>query len=210
MVVLTGGIGSGKSAACAVFARLGVPIVDADQIAHALTGPRGASMPEILAAFGPDLIRPDGGLHREHMRERVFRDPAERTRLESILHPRIQAESLRALEGSTAPYTLYDVPLWAEGAGRNRPPWVWKVVVIDVSPETQRSRVNGRQTIDPETLERILSLQTSREARLALADEVIPNEGSPDELEARVIAAHNRWMTACQAGGRSGSASVRT
>jgi len=196
-VVLTGGIGSGKSSASAVLTRLGVPLVDADQIAHGLTGPQGGAMAEIRAEFGPGYLQADGGLDRVRMRELVFADPSQRARLEAILHPRIQQACLRALQDSTAPYTLYDVPLWAEGAGRNRPAWVWKVVVIDVSPQTQRQRVMARQSMDPATLDRILCLQAPRALRLELADEVIPNEGSLAELQQAVEAAHERWMQAC-------------
>lgn len=196
-MVLTGGIGSGKSSASAVLTRLGVPLVDADQIAHGLTGPQGGAMAEIRAEFGPGYLQADGGLDRVRMRELVFADPSQRARLEAILHPRIQQACLRALQDSTAPYTLYDVPLWAEGAGRNRPAWVWKVVVIDVSPQTQRQRVMARQSMDPATLDRILCLQAPRALRLELADEVIPNEGSLAELQQAVEAAHERWMQAC-------------
>jgi dephospho-CoA kinase len=195
VVVLTGGIGSGKTAASQVFASLGVPIVDADQIAHQLTGPEGAAMPQIRAAFGEGVIGPDGRLDRVVMRERAFHNPAERMQLESILHPLIQAQAMTALEASDSPYTLYAVPLWAEGAGRQRPAWVWKVVVIDVPPETQRSRVLQRQPIAPETLERIMGLQASRDERLALADVVIENHGSPQALAARILELHALWLS---------------
>jgi dephospho-CoA kinase len=176
---------------------MGVPIVDADQTAHQLTGPGGEAMPEILDAFGPELLSPDGSLHRARMRELVFHDPSQRSRLEAILHPRIQSACLRALAASTAPYTIYDVPLWAEGAGQHRPDWVWKVVVIDLSPDLQRQRVMARQAMEPGTLDRILALQAPREARLALADEVITNDSSLMNLERQVMAAHARWMSLC-------------
>lgn len=210
VVVLTGGIGSGKTEACRAFASLGVPIVDADQIAHALTGPGGLAMPQIRSAFGPDFLAPDGRLDRDRMRQAAFHDPDLRRRLEHILHPLIQAEAMAQLAASHAPYTIYAVPLWAEGAGRQRPDWVWRVVVIDVSTDTQRQRVMSRQPISPETLESILSLQATREARLALADEVLPNEGSTEALQGLIESAHGRWLRSCKAHGQPDPASNQT
>ncbi|MFM1859324.1 MAG: dephospho-CoA kinase [Burkholderiaceae bacterium] len=194
VVVLTGGIGSGKTAACQEFASLGVPIVDADQIAHALTGPEGAAMPQIRQAFGDAALEPDGRLNRVAMRERAFHHPSVRAQLEAILHPLIQAHAKAALEASDAPYTVYAVPLWAEGAGRQRPHWVWKVVVVDVPLEVQRMRVLQRQPIAAATLDRIIALQASREQRLALADVVIQNHGSAQDLSTRIQALHDLWL----------------
>lgn len=196
VVVLTGGIGSGKSAACEIFQTLGVPVVDADQIAHELTGPQGAAMAEIRKAFGDEVLGPDGRLDRAVMRELAFHDPRQRAQLEAILHPQIQSHAMSALAASSAPYTLYAVPLWAEGAGQNRPDWVWRVAVVDVPVSLQRARVLQRQAISDQTLDRILRLQASREARLALADDVIQNEGTVEQLSAQVLALHHRWLDA--------------
>ncbi|MPQ72143.1 dephospho-CoA kinase, partial [Pseudomonas sp. MWU12-2323] len=114
VIGLTGGIGSGKSAAAERFSELGVPVIDTDQIAHALTGPGGAAMAEIGREFGPEAVAADGALNRAAMRERVFADPDCKRRLEAILHPAIYDESVRRLEAARGDYAVLVVPLLFE------------------------------------------------------------------------------------------------
>jgi dephospho-CoA kinase len=123
IVGLTGGIGSGKSAAASLFADLGVPIVDTDVIAHELTGPGGPAMPALGAAFGPGVLAADGSLDRPAMRALAFGDPATRKRLEAILHPLIRDESAsrcRLACESGAPYVILAVPLLIESGDFRR------------------------------------------------------------------------------------------
>jgi dephospho-CoA kinase len=114
VVGLTGGIGSGKSAAADEFGRLGAAIVDTDAIAHALTRPGGAAIPAIRAAFGESAIDSSGAMDRSRMRELVFKDPAQRKRLEQILHPLIRDENDRQIAAAKAPYVVMVVPLLVE------------------------------------------------------------------------------------------------
>ncbi|MDR0997188.1 MAG: dephospho-CoA kinase, partial [Zoogloeaceae bacterium] len=120
LVGLTGGIGSGKSAAARCFAEQGVPVIDTDQIARSLTLPGGAALPAIAEAFGQDVLLADGGLDRARMRARVFADPAAKKRLEAITHPLIEAEVRRRIAASTAPYLVVDIPLLVETDARRR------------------------------------------------------------------------------------------
>lgn len=184
IVGLTGGIGSGKSAAADCFSRRGIVVIDTDAIAHALTAPDGAAMPAIAAAFGNGVIRTDGALDRDAMRERAFSDPAARVRLEQILHPMIRTTSEQLCSEAASPYLILAVPLLIEaGSYRKR---CDRVCVIDCSPETQIIRVQGRSGLDEERIRSIMAAQASREQRLAAADDVIENEGSMADLDAQV------------------------
>jgi dephospho-CoA kinase len=196
IVGLTGGIGSGKSAAADRFAALGAAVVDTDAIAHELTGPGGAAMPAIRAAFGDVVVAPDGRLDRAMMRRCVFADTGERQRLEAILHPMIRAEAERrssaALAGG-APYVVLVVPLLVESGGyRER---VDRVVVVDCADEVRIARVMARSGLGSDEVERIMAAQASRADRLAAADDVIDNSGNLDHLAARIAALHAVYLT---------------
>lgn len=138
IVGLTGGIGSGKSAAAELFEELGVAVVDTDRIAHALTAPDGAAMAAIREAFGAGVIAEDGSLNRPAMRALAFEDPDARKRLEGILHPMIRAESDRQCHAAQAPYVLLVVPLLIEsGTYRGR---VQRLCVVDCPEDIQADR----------------------------------------------------------------------
>ncbi len=194
VVGLTGGIGSGKSAAGNRFAELGAGVVDTDAIAHALTAPDGAAMRAILEAFGHGIATADGALDRAAMRKRVFADPADRQRLEAILHPMIRAESDRRiaqLATTGVPYLILVVPLLVEsmrdgGRGTNYHERVHRLAVVDCAPETQIRRVIERNGLSRSEVERVLAAQATRQQRLDVADDVIDNEGSFSELIAQI------------------------
>ncbi|MDR0700808.1 MAG: dephospho-CoA kinase [Azoarcus sp.] len=194
---LTGGIGSGKSAAAARFARHGVTIIDTDAIAHELTVPDGAALPALRAAFGSAVIAGDGGLDRARMRALVFADPAERVRLEAILHPMIAAEGLRRCAADTHPYVIVDVPLLTE-TGHWRA-CCDRVCVVDCPRETQIARVAERNGYLRAEIEAIVAAQASREARFAIADDIIDNSGPLDALHAQIDALHERYSALAKA-----------
>lgn len=194
VIGLTGGIGSGKSAVADHFAELGIPIIDTDAISHQLTGPGGAAMPAIMAAFGSAMKKPDGALDRDAMRRRVFADPAARVQLEAILHPLIRAESQDQLvaAGTPAggkpypPYLVLVVPLLVEsGAHRERAD---RLLVVDCPVETQIERVMNRSGMSRDEVMRIVTTQASREQRLAAADDLIENSGTLSHLYRQVDA----------------------
>lgn len=192
VIGLTGGIGSGKSTVADLFAAQGVAVVDTDLIAHDLTGPAGAAMPEILAAFGDTVRQPNGGLDRVAMRRQVFADPQVRQQLEGILHPRIRSEAERRCRLATTPYVLLVVPLLIEsGAYRDR---VRRVLVVDCDEATQVARVVARSGLSPEEVRRIIATQLARAERLAAADDVIVNMAGVAALEPQVLAMHERYL----------------
>ena len=192
VIGLTGGIGSGKSTVADLFAAQGVAVVDTDLIAHDLTGPMGAAMPEILAAFGDSVRQSNGGLDRVAMRRQVFADPQVRQQLEGILHPRIRSEAERRCRLATTPYVLLVVPLLIEsGAYRDR---VRRVLVVDCDEATQVARVVARSGLSPDEVRRIIATQLARAERLAAADDVIVNMAGVAALEPQVLAMHERYL----------------
>jgi dephospho-CoA kinase len=190
---LTGGIGSGKTRVADLFAEWGAAIIDTDVIAHDLTSPGGAAMEQIRHEFGPDVISPTGALDRQAMRELVFESPEARQRLESIIHPLISSVTQKRAAVAQGCYLVFVVPLLVEsGRWRDR---VDRICVVDCDPETQVSRVQARSGLTPEAIARIMSAQASRESRLAVADDVIVNDGhtSFDELVRRAREVHDAW-----------------
>ena len=191
VIGLTGGIGSGKSAAAERFVEHGASLVDTDAIAHALTAPQGAAMPAIRAQFGADVIAEDGSLNRAAMRTRVFADTAVCHQLEALLHPLIGAESARQRLAAPGLYVILAVPLLIEsGDYRAR---CDRVCVVDVPPETQVERVRARSALDEAQIRAIMAAQVSREQRLAAADDVIDNSGNFAQLREQVDALHLRY-----------------
>jgi dephospho-CoA kinase len=187
---LTGGIGSGKSTVAQMLADRGAAIIDADAISRATTAAGGAAMAAVREQFGAEFVAADGSLDRTRMREKVFKDPTARQRLEAIVHPLVAQETERqagAAMQAGKRWLVFDVPLLAESTrwqGR-----VDKVLVVDCTPETQVQRVVTRNGLSADEVRRIIAAQSSREKRLAIADWVILNDGlSLDELREKVNA----------------------
>ena len=198
VVGLTGGIGSGKSAAADEFARLGATLVDTDVIAHALTAPGGAAIAPVRALFGEECIDASGAMDRAKVRARVFADPAARRQLEGILHPLIRRESAARVAAATGAYVVLVVPLLVESADyRAR---VDRVLVVDCPLELQVSRVRARSGLSEDEARRIIAAQVSRETRLAAADDVIDNSGTLEALHAQVRRLHQRYLELAQTG----------
>ncbi len=193
-VGLTGGIGSGKSTVARRFTALGALVVDTDALAHALTAPGGAAIPAIAAAFGPDMIAADGAMDRAKMRALVFGQPAQRQRLEAILHPMIgEATRAQASRAGAGQAIVFDVPLLTEsGTWRAR---VDRVLVVDCAEATQVARAVQRSGWSAEAVERTIAQQASRAQRRAIADAVIVNEGLDlAQLDAEVDALWAGWV----------------
>ena len=202
VVGLTGGIGSGKSAVADLFAQHGIPVIDTDAIAHALTVAGGAAMPAIRAEFGDAVASVDGALDRAVMRTRVFADPAVRKRLEAILHPMIRDEGERQLLASSAssPYAILMVPLLVEsGDYRKR---VNRIAVVDCAETTQVARVMRRNGLSSGEIQRMLAAQATRADRLAVADDVIENDGALADLPPRIERLHRQYLTYSHPEGR--------
>ncbi|MFC0228623.1 dephospho-CoA kinase [Serratia aquatilis] len=191
IVALTGGIGSGKSTVADTFARFGATIVDADVIARQVVEPGTTALMAIVQHFGHDILQPDGSLNRSALRQRIFSNPHEKTWLNQLLHPLIHQETQRLLATAQSPYVLWVVPLLVENGLQDR---ANRVLVIDVDCETQLTRTMIRDGISRQQAMNILSAQASREQRLAIADDVINNSGTAQEIEPSVAALHQRYL----------------
>ena len=200
VVGLTGGIGSGKSAVADRFAGFGAALVDTDAIAHELTGPGGAAMPAIAAAFGDCVVQADGALNRTAMRALAFSDGSARARLEAILHPMIRAESDARVRRAEAPYVILAVPLLVEsGSFRER---CDRVLVVDCPEAMQVERVRARNGLSEQQVRAIMAAQASRAERLAVADDVVDNSGSLDALDDRVAELDGEYRTLASSAAR--------
>lgn len=199
VIGLTGGIGSGKSAAADLLAARGALVVDTDQIAHQLTAPGGAAMEPIREAFGNGVVAADGALNRPAMRALAFEDPDARKRLEAILHPMIRAESERQCRAATTPYVVLVVPLLIEsGTYRER---VRRLCVVDCPEDVQVLRVMQRSGLEERQVRAIMAAQASRAERLAAADDVIDNSAGYAELAVQVERLHGAYLRLASEGG---------
>jgi dephospho-CoA kinase len=192
VVGITGGIGSGKSAAAADFAALGATVVDTDVIAHELTAKGGAAMPGVEKLFGPEAVSGDGSMNRSKVRERVFADPAAKRKLEALLHPMIREESARRIAAATGPYVVHVVPLLIESPDYRKR--VDRVLVVDCPEETQVARVRARAGLSENEVRAIMRTQATRAERVAAADDVIDNGGSREALRKQVGALHQKYL----------------
>ena len=192
VVGLTGGIGSGKSAAADAFGKLGATVVDTDAIAHELTGPGGAAMAEVRRLFGDTLVDAAGAMDRKRMRELVFAHAEKKQRLEALLHPMIRAESERRIAAAPDPYVVHVVPLLVESPGfRER---YRRVLVVDCPEALQVARVRQRSGLAEAEIRRIIASQIQRESRLAAADDVIDNSGNIAAMQQQVRRLHEKYL----------------
>ena len=190
-VGLTGGIASGKSTVADMLARLGAVVIDTGIIAREVVAPGSPALAEIRHVFGDGLIDASGGLDRRAMRQRIFADEAARRSLESILHPRIRAEALRQSAEGGGPYQVIVVPLLT---GSELAAAMDRILVVDCDEATQIRRLLKRDTETEDQARAILAAQASREDRLAIADDVVGNDGSLGELEENVAKLHQKYL----------------
>ena len=193
-VGLTGGIGSGKTTVADRFAMLGAAIIDTDVIAHALTGPHGRAMPEIIECFGSEIANSTGAMDRAVMRGRVFSDPESRRKLEAILHPMIRAESVLRLQVVTAPYALLVVPLLVENLASYQH-LLNRIVVVDCEESQQLARISSRSGLSLEQAKLILAAQANQASRLQIADDLIENRGDLVGLDHQIQRLHQKYLT---------------
>jgi dephospho-CoA kinase len=187
---LTGGIGSGKSTVARLFAARGVPVIDADNIAHELTRPGGPAEREIIAAFGNE-IAPGGHIDRKALAARVFSSTAERRRLEAILHPRIRHAMEQAMLRLDTQYCLCVIPLLIEADQHDL---VDRILVVDADENARIERIRARDGRNEREIRAILASQVSRAQRLAAADDVIVNNGDLSALEDQVNSLHRHYL----------------
>jgi dephospho-CoA kinase len=190
VVVLTGGIASGKTAVSDLFAQRGVPVIDTDRIAHEIVEPGRPALKRIARTFGLEFLGADGRLDRKKMRNAIFSSPQQKNRLESILHPVIASEVDQRIAQVDQPWCILVIPLLAQTGLFS---WIDRVLVVDVEESVQMERVMARDKISRKQAQSILDAQTSRKQRLALADDVLDNSESLEQLEIKVDKLYRKY-----------------
>lgn len=191
VVGLTGGIASGKSTVARLFAERGADVIDTDTVAREIVVPGSDGLAAVVDAFGETVLTGDGSLDRGALRALIFHDETARRRLESILHPRIEAAVRERIAASPGPYVVLVVPLLVESGWHE---WVDRVAVVDVEETHQVERLGRRDDHTPAEARAALAAQTSRAHRLAQADDVIDNRGPPETLRDAVDSLHERYL----------------
>ena len=191
---LTGGIASGKSALEKAFAKQGVVVADADLLAREVVAPGEPALAAVVERFGRDVLQADGQLDRAALRVRVFGDPGQRRALEAILHPAIRARLEAICRAAPGPYAIATVPLLTEGGGRAAYPWLHRILVVDTPAAVQKARLMQRDGIDATLADQMMAAQASRAERLALADDIVVNDGDLAHLQRAADALHLRYL----------------
>ena len=195
LIGLTGGIASGKTLVSERFARNGAPVIDADLLAREVVRPGSEGLNALIAHFGTAILTPKGELDRAALRELIFVNPPDRQVVDGALHPRIRALSERRIDAARASghaYAVYAVPLLVETGQVDR---FDRVAVVDVPVAVQLARLMARDGGDEAQARAILAAQATREARLAVADDIIDNDGPIERTLARVDELHGRYAT---------------
>ena len=192
---LTGGIASGKSALEREFAARGIHVADGDLIARQIVEPGQPALDAVVAALGTSVLMPDGRLDRASLRAKVFGNEAARHALEAILHPRIRQQLEAQCKAAGSVYAIAAIPLLAEGGGRDAYPWLHRILLVDALPATQKARLMQRDGINEALALQMIAAQATRTQRLAIADDIVVNDGplsqltdATDELHARYLA----------------------
>lgn len=195
IVGLTGGIGSGKTAASDAFAKLGIDIVDADIIAREVVEPGTSAYQAIVNKFGQQVLQPDKQLDRGKLRELIFAEPANKNWLNKQLHPQIRKQMNIQCQMAKSPYCVLAIPLLVENHLQEL---VDEVLVVDVDEQTQINRAMSRDNNSAEQIKAIMAAQASREERLAAADKVIDNNGDPADLTSQIELLHQDYLEKVQ------------
>ncbi|WP_095497809.1 dephospho-CoA kinase [Paraferrimonas haliotis] len=195
IVGLTGGIGSGKTTIANLFASKGITLVDADVIARDMVAPNSPALQAIIERYGAHILDNQGQLDRAKLRLRVFDDDDERTWLNGLLHPMIRKHMLKQAREARSEYAIMVVPLLVENSLTQM---VNRILVVDVDPETQITRTMARDKVTREQVQAILDAQASRQDRLTLADDVIANEQTMEQLTLTVEQLHQSYLQAAR------------
>ena len=191
IVGLTGGIGSGKSAAAKIFVELGIDVIDADELSKNVLIENQKAKKIFVEKFGQKYINPNDEIDRELLREDIFKDEKKRKDLEGIIHPIVREEISEFVVNSKSIYKIIMVPLILE---TNSVDAYEKIVVFDCDLDKQIERASRRDDVSKENVENIIKNQASREERLSIADQVIMNNASLDDLRLEVIKVHQKLL----------------
>lgn len=191
VIGLTGGIGSGKSTVAEMFREKGIEVIDADLLAREVVEPGQPALARIADHFGSAVIDGDGSLRRGRLRELVFASPEQRLWLEALLHPLIDRRIRARISECRSAYCVLMSPLLLETAQKDL---VDRVLVVDVSKETQLERTLRRDQSSRQTIEAIIAAQASREQRRLAASDLLSNEGDPADLQYAVERLHRQYL----------------
>jgi len=183
-VGLTGGIASGKSTVSDIFAELGCPIIDADIIAREVVEPKTEGLKQLVETFGTSILSSQNQLDRKKLRQIVFNDEEKRTQLNSTLHPLIGKEIANRVKQVKQSYCVVVIPLLCESSNYQ---WLDRILVVDVSEDTQIQRLTARDNITKELAVKMLASQCNRKQRLQIADDVINNEQDKSKLKDLIV-----------------------
>lgn len=189
---LTGGIGSGKTTAANFFLELGIPVIDADDIAHTLVAKGQPALKEIEKTFGAIILNEDGSLDRGKLRDIIFSSPSQKKLLESILHPLVYEEMQRQTDSMDSPYVILSIPLLLETGMQHL---VDRVLVIDCPVEIQFERVKQRNGLTDDRITSIIEAQIPRTLRISAADDIVNNAGSTSKLAEQIKKLHNLYIS---------------
>jgi len=193
LIGLTGGIATGKSALEREFAARGIFVADADLIARQIVEPGQPALGAVVAHFGASVLAADGRLDRAGSRALVFDNEPARRALEAILHPIIRAQLHQQCRAAASVYAIAAIPLLTEGGGREAYPWLDRILVVDALPATQKARLRQRDGIDDALAEKMIAAQTTRAQRLAIADDIVVNDGDLSHLRVAVEELDTRY-----------------
>ena len=194
IVVLTGGIGAGKTTVENIFSSLSVDTLDADRITNNLLDKNTRAYKKIVETFGQSILTHQGEINRPRMREIIFRDRLAKKKLEDILHPQIRSVMNHKVKKSKGRYILQVIPLWFEVYGEERPADIWKIIVVEASIECRKKRTFRRSKTDMDTFDLILNNQANDSDRRKIANDIISNQGTIEELRLQVKSIHERYM----------------
>ncbi len=195
VIGLTGGLGSGKSTAAGFFSSLGCKTISMDAVARELSRPGCKPYEQIVAAFGQDILDQQGEIQRPLLREIVFADPDKRKILEEILHPAIHQHIQHQLETMDADICIVEIPLLNY---KSQFDFIDRILVIDTDPALQAERTQRRDQLSRQQIDAIIGAQIDPASRLALADDIITNNGSKDELRQQVQSLHRQYLRLAQ------------
>ena len=190
IVGLTGGIGSGKSAAADMFKELGINVIDADQVARDVVAPSSPALTEIHQRFGDTVLLETGELNRAFLREKVFSNAEDKQWLNQLLHPLIRIRLIEQCNEARSSYCILMVPLLIEN---NMQSMVNRIAVVDVSESQQLARASVRDDTSVQQIQAIMAAQASRKQRLQHADDVIDNRGDLQHLRHQVVELHQQY-----------------
>ncbi len=193
VVALTGGIGSGKTTACRLFEKLGVPIIDADEIARMLVQPGKPALDKITEQFGQTILTESGTLNRAKLRQIIFNNAEKKALLEAILHPLIHKEMARQIATLSNPYCIVAIPLLIES--KQKKTIADRILIIDAPETEQLKRAAQRDGQSEAAIAGIIASQASRSARRTIADDLILNNGDLEKLLEQVITHHQKYLS---------------